>query len=281
MQLQHLQVRDRSLAERMVHPDSDVMFAGILAGDHPGEVWVDDTEEPKLAFVWSYGLGSFYMTGRDEAGFIARSFDSFIENEIMPFLKKQDIHWIELSADREEFYVSIQQALRNIELQQDWQFVYKDQPLIAGETLGTKKVAIPPHYNVVEMNHEFITSVTVGKIGNADFLIQYMLPFWGTMEQYLAKGYGCAALTERQEIASIAVSTVQYGGYHNIGVETLEPHRRQGLSSGLVQLLLQRYRRHGIQPWWDCMEENTASQRTAERAGLSLAFRYKLLWFRF
>ncbi|MBN3526119.1 hypothetical protein [Paenibacillus apiarius] len=38
--MQHLQVRDRALAERMVHPDSDVMFAGILAGEHPGEVWV-------------------------------------------------------------------------------------------------------------------------------------------------------------------------------------------------------------------------------------------------
>ncbi|MCY9513743.1 GNAT family N-acetyltransferase [Paenibacillus apiarius] len=279
--MQHLQVRDRALAERMVHPDSDVMFAGILAGEHPGEVWVDDMSEPKLAFVWSYGLGSFYMTGRDEDRFIARSFNSFLESEIMPFLKKQDVHWIELSADREELYASLQQALRNRELHQDWQFVYKEQPFIAGETMGTGKLAIPSQYRVAEMNREFIHAVTEGKIGNADFLLGYMLPFWGTMEQYLAKGWGYAVLTERQEIASIAVSTVQYGGYHNIGVETLEPYRRQGLSGGLVQLLLQKYRRHGIQPWWDCMEENTASQRTAERAGLSLAFRYKLLWFRF
>ncbi|WP_374020407.1 GNAT family N-acetyltransferase [Paenibacillus thiaminolyticus] len=98
---------------------------------------------------------------------------------------------------------------------------------------------------------------------------------------FLEKGYGFVALTDNKEVTSLAIPPSVYGSTHAIGVETLEAYQRQGLSSSLVKLLLHKFNENKIIAWWDCMESNTASQKTAEKAGLCKTHRYKINWFHF
>ncbi|BAH41933.1 GNAT family N-acetyltransferase [Brevibacillus sp. RS1.1] len=66
---------------------------------------------------------------------------------------------------------------------------------------------------------------------------------------------------------------------HAIGVETLEPYRQKGLSSTLAYQLKNRLHQEAATVWWDCMDSNIASQKTAEKAGLHLSHRYEIAWF--
>ncbi|QDM43934.1 GNAT family N-acetyltransferase [Paenibacillus thiaminolyticus] len=62
---------------------------------------------------------------------------------------------------------------------------------------------------------------------------------------------------------------------------TKENNQRQGLSTSLVKLLLHKFNEKQIIAWWECMESNIASQKTAEKAGLCKTHRYKINWFSF
>ena len=55
------------------------------------------------------------------------------------------------------------------------------------------------------------------------------------------------------------------------GYEIDEPHRRHGYAARALQLIRRLARHYGVAPLWVLVEpENTASRRTAERAGLRL-----------
>ncbi|CAH8772632.1 GNAT family N-acetyltransferase [Paenibacillus dendritiformis] len=136
-------------------------------------------------------------------------------------------------------------------------------------------------YQAVEIDQAFALALTNGEMKNADFLHNYIEQYWGTLDHFLEKGYGYVALTANKEVASLAISSSIYGSTHAIGVETLEDYQRQGLSSSLVKLLLNKFNENKIIAWWDCMESNIASQKTAEKAGLCKTHRYKINWFHF
>jgi RimJ/RimL family protein N-acetyltransferase len=131
----------------------------------------------------------------------------------------------------------------------------------------------------VEIDEAFIIELTKGEISNADFMINYIEQYWGTTSNFVGKGYGYVALNMNKEIASIAISSFVYHSTHVIGVETLEDYKRLGLSSNLVNLLLKKFNKLSIASWWDCMESNIASQKTAEKVGLYKAHHYKISWF--
>jgi RimJ/RimL family protein N-acetyltransferase len=149
------------------------------------------------------------------------------------------------------------------------QFVYQSHlPIATSERIDG--------FKFVEVNEKLFR-----ELKNTDFVIQYIEQYWGIVENYLGKGYGYVALTEDDEAVSIAVSSAVYQSTHAIGVETLEDYRRKGLSSSLVTLLVDKLKEKNIAVWWDCMESNIASQKTAEKAGLVRSHTYKVNWFTF
>ncbi|BBH18906.1 hypothetical protein Back11_02510 [Paenibacillus baekrokdamisoli] len=123
-------------------------------------------------------------------------------------------------------------------------------------------------FRAVEIDETFIFELHKGEMKNADFMINYIEQYLGTLNIFLGKGYGYVALTK-------------FNSTHAIGVETLEDYKRQGLSSSLVNLLLKKFNEKNIASWWDCIESNIASQKTAEKAGLIKANHYKINGFNF
>ncbi|MCR8644779.1 GNAT family N-acetyltransferase [Paenibacillus sp. N1-5-1-14] len=268
-------IRNEWLADQLIHAHSDCMFAAVVAGHNPGEVWVDNLENPSSALVWSNGLECFNFMGRANNPSFPASIKILIENEIIPFLKDKDINYFEFSAE-ESWYPTIYQSIANRELHESYQYVYKS---VANRS-ENYSIHIEP-FRALAVNEALFTEIHMGAYKNADFLIKYVEQYWGTINNFLQNGYGYIALTVDNQIASMAISSAKFHSTHTIGVETLQPYKKQGLSSSLVQLLLNTFNENQITAWWDCMESNIASQKTAEKAGLIQTLRYKVNWFYF
>jgi hypothetical protein len=119
----HIQSRNGALASMLVGASSHITYAGVVAGHNPGEVWVDQLESPSSALVWSDGLECFQFMGYpdDEDVILA----PFIEETIIPFLKRKGINFFEFAADLDEWYPIVYQALANKKLDESWQYGYK------------------------------------------------------------------------------------------------------------------------------------------------------------
>ncbi|MBD8501137.1 GNAT family N-acetyltransferase [Paenibacillus arenosi] len=270
--------RNEWLASKLVTSKSDMMFAGVVVGHNPGEVWVDHALNPSTALVWSNGLGCFTFMGNASNMVFNRSLANLMEDEIIPFLKKKNISYFEFSVDSEDWYPAIYQHIGNRKVDESYQYVYKSVITPSSQVPVEDKIG---SFQVVEIDEALLLELDKREIKNTDFLVNYIEQYWGTVSNYIVMGYGYAALTESNEVASIAVSSAKFQTTHTIGVETLESYQQQGLSSGLVTRLLQKFHEQRISAWWDCMESNIASQKTAEKAGLERSHRYKINWFHF
>jgi RimJ/RimL family protein N-acetyltransferase len=99
-----------------------------------------------------------------------------------------------------------------------------------------------------------------------------------TYEELLTRGAAAAAIVEGR-IVAIAVSTAANRTYADIGVHTLEPYRRRGLSSAAVYLVAKELQSRGLIPIWSTGSHNVASQRVATKLGFKPAGRGEYLVF--
>lgn len=269
--------RDKDLASKIIQGCSDMMYAGVVAGNNAGRVWVDNLENPSSAIVWSDGLECFQFMGHETNQAFFGELKAFIESTIMRFLEEKEINCFEFSADTEQWFPLIYNALSGREIDEDWQRVYKS----AANPQGYDKVLLPKPYSLHQIDRSFILSVKNGNaISNPEFLIEYIEQFWGSLENFLNLGYGYAAVAE-EKVISYGITSSLYDKTYAIGVETLEQHRRKGLACTLVNVLFKELYSKGCNIWWDCMDSNIASQKTAESTGLILDHKYKVCWFNF
>ncbi|MFS0556125.1 GNAT family N-acetyltransferase [Brevibacillus sp. 179-C9.3 HS] len=265
----------QKLAKQLLHNNSDVMFAGVVAGNHPGIIWVDNRDKPTCALVWSTGLNGFSFIGEPSMSVHPTAFTAFFQTQIGPFLQQKDLTYFEFSRESNEWDTLLAPIMKNSSLEVNTQFVYRSS-LDQGED---PSLIIPASFYSIELGESFLRGRDTVVPSTPDFVIDYLHEYWHSIDEYLENGYGYAALTSDHEVASICVSTAVYQSIHAIGVETLEPYRQKGLSSVLTHQLRNRLHQEGITVWWDCMDSNIASQKTAKKAGLHLSHRYEVAWF--
>lgn len=91
---------------------------------------------------------------------------------------------------------------------------------------------------------------------------------FGSPERLLAEGIAAAAVIDGR-IVAIAHTGARSANYADIGVHTLEPWRRQGLSTAAASAVARAVQAAGQTPVWSCGETNTASRAIARRLGFA------------
>jgi hypothetical protein len=172
--------RNEWLANKLVTADSDMMFAGVVAGNNPGQVWVDNEVDPRSAIVWSSGLGGFNFMGSASNVSFNSSLASFIDDEMIPFLQSKKIDSFEFSVDSDDWYPAIYQFIGGRKIEESYQLVYKSNL----KEHETPCINLSARYHTVEIDKTFALELVHGDIKNADFLINYIELYWETIHNF-------------------------------------------------------------------------------------------------
>lgn len=96
--------------------------------------------------------------------------------------------------------------------------------------------------------------------------------FWDDAAAFLA--YGGGVVVERDgEVGAIAFASYRWDDRVEIGIETVEAHRRQGLARVAAAAMVERVRAAGLVPVWSCREGNVGSERLALAVGFARSTR--------
>ena len=139
------------------------------------------------------------------------------------------------------------------------------------------KISRPLGYDVFEINNSFVNNELM-MMENRDVIFTKIEKTWACMDKFIEYGKGFVA-TQNNKICGFSKTGTLYKNVYSIGVETFEPHRQKGLSSFLSMSLISNIVNQGASVWWDCMESNIASQRTAQKVGLTFDHEYEIFWF--
>ena len=89
---------------------------------------------------------------------------------------------------------------------------------------------------------------------------------WENNEQFLNNGFGFVAM-EEDNICAVAFSSAVSDVEVDIGVETYEEYRKNGLAAALAQAMCDEIIRGGRKPVWSHAEANMGSRNTALKCG--------------
>ena len=254
MYLSKISGRNQYLADKIVNKNSDMMYAGIVSGNNVGEIWADDLSNPAFGMVWSDYLEGFHFMGSSCAHINMAKLRAFIDGTILLFLKNKNINYFEFSCDHKEWIRIICEMLSGYKMSKGKQRVYK---LLNKNDLN-KNITLPTGYNIFDMRE----IEKFKHMDNYEKIESDIIKVWGSIAKFVELGKGFAAI-QGTSICGFASTHFMYNNTYSIGVETYDPHKQKGVSSYLSKVLFEQLVNQDANIWWDCMESNIASQKTA------------------
>lgn len=250
--------RARPLFHQLV--STHVGINGVLSGNNPGVVYVDDLATPQIALLINPEgacLGGAEPTpARITAlkALIARLLD---DPDFEALWIACDPAWEDRLADilprppldqPRQHYVCTALA-------HDWRARVPDgfavEPITA-DLLNRPNLDIPEHI------HHWMN-------GN-----------WGSTEAFLARAFGVVTIDQAQQrVVSWSLCDCTGGAACEIGIHTHPDYRRRGLAALTTAAAVDHALTHGYESvGWHCHTENTGSQRTALKVGFVLEREY-------
>jgi len=113
-----------------------------------------------------------------------------------------------------------------------------------------------------------------GSYMNLDQVKEEMCSERSSVDDFLEKSVGvCGVIGD--EIVSWCMSEYNHGNRYEIGIATVDKHRRKGLATATADALMRRCLDHGFsQVGWHCWQRNEPSNRAALKLGLKFVESY-------
>ncbi|MBL7201886.1 MAG: GNAT family N-acetyltransferase [Anaerolineae bacterium] len=92
---------------------------------------------------------------------------------------------------------------------------------------------------------------------------------WPSLERYVERGFGCAALCGEAVVSWCTAEYVSVGRC-GMGIETVPVFRNKGVGTGAAARFAETCLDRGIIPHWECDRGNVASIRVAEKLGFAV-----------
>jgi GNAT superfamily N-acetyltransferase len=106
-------------------------------------------------------------------------------------------------------------------------------------------------------------------LADAEVIRRHAGDFFDELERRITAGEIFLTLRDGETVGfGILAHSALYDNVASIGMYTIEGHRRQGVGTATIALLIAACRRRGLRPVAGCWYYNHASKRTLERAGM-------------
>lgn len=214
----------------------------IAEGRQWGEIFTDSADKCKSVLFWHHS-GFAYICGEADERFLKDVYELMLdENNTNP---RRFI--LMLNDDRAEAFF---RAKDNLVTEHRYLYEYtKTQPDV--------NISLPEGCEIKKLDCEQL-SVLRGNIVPA--------LFWDNADNFLKEGEGFCVV-KSGDAAAWAFSAAVSSDEIDIGIETNEHYRHQGLAVIAASMMIRYALNSGKKPVWACHYTNIASQKLAEKLG--------------
>ncbi len=237
----------------------------VLEGNSPGRVLVNDAHDPRTAFVWDQVEGGFYLGGDAGNRAFNRALNTWILEKIYPEAREIP-HLVDFTLNYEpEIWMSeldvILEGTRSLKHQ-------RKHFALERLKIADWRAQIPAELEMVRVDGIFLTGT---EMGNMEDVCQWVMNSWQSIENFEKRGVGFC-LIHGDTIASWCIGdyVADGGKAYEIGIQTDEDYRRQGLAALTVAAAVDHCLSRGVEHvGWHCWSSNLASAATARKVGFA------------
>jgi RimJ/RimL family protein N-acetyltransferase len=255
----------RRIADLLRAVPINTFFArAVVEGHVRGRVYVDEPDHPRAAYI-AHPYGMSLLCGAVGCERFERRLMAYLLGEVSP---RTACEWLQVYPDA---WSARLQALLGIRLvpigadgagSSDPPRVLQDVRVNFGfdaQRYATLRRALqlPSGFEIVEDRASIYSSMQGSVVPHA---------FWDTSDDFTRRGVAFAVRC-RGELASTAFASFAMDGALELGIETYDRFRGQGLAVHACSALIDHCLERGLEPVWACRLSNVASYRLALKLG--------------
>lgn len=252
--------------------DHHLAVTGIVEGAAPGQIHVDDHQEPRAAITWS--THRVYLAGDPGQETFHQALDSLFDQEIIPAAQEAGRVQFVLYYAPHSWETVIEEALAAWEPIQDLRHYYTFRGPIRDW-----RAELPPAFAMRQIDRALLADTG---LENRAELIEEIYSERPSIEAFFDKDFGFCLL-HGDEIVSYCLSEHNVGHRCEVGVATVPAYRRRGLATWTVSALVEHALANDItEIGWHCWASNRPSIALAKGAGFEKALEYPtcFAWFK-
>ncbi len=243
-----------------------MVIDSILCRNTDGRLWILAPEDASLfALLWDQGNNKFYLAGR-QAPRNNSALRRTIEDEICAAASARGALYFGVRVLMEELKGLAEESFGKYRLgtRDGCFYVYPvDDDSAESEPAPAKE---PEDTRFLSIDRDFLLDLPDG----GDAVVQEIEWMWPSVERFLQRGWGTAAVVEGQ---LACWCTAEYVSRHScgMGIETAADMRNRGLATAAASEFIRESLTRGCRPHWECAVDNEPSVRVAEKLGFKKA----------
>jgi RimJ/RimL family protein N-acetyltransferase len=247
--------------------DHYLIINAVIDGTSPGEVYVDDREDPKAAMLCS--AEGYFFAGNEKN----TAFNNLLAEHIRSEINQGNIASNFGASLSYDFYPEAWRKRLGV--------IFNSPPVamsarhyVCKELKYDWRRRIPEDYSIERIDYELLERPSLiipdhmdSKPEDLRAPLKWMETHWGSIENFMTNGFGFCTLYA-DEIVSWCMTDCVSSTAVEVGIYTLPVYRRHGLATFTVAATVDYGFSQGFSSiGWHCDRENTGSIRVAEKVG--------------
>ncbi len=263
-----LDVKDYYKIENIIDDSFiSVQLMSVINGSNCGVIYTDSPQLPETALIFHQGEEGFYFVGDPDNDNFNRSLIPFVEKNRDLF---NNIEEFEFSGDSKQWDVKFREIFKHCELWESTQRIY-----LHSDKDPVKEYPLNSDFQIRRINRELFNNKM---IRNLSFISDEIDQWWNSRDDYFSHNHGFSVIHEDEIIARCLLDS-RTDLQKAIGIAVDKRFRKRGIAAAIASRMINDIISSGFEVYWECMNENLPSRKTAEKCGMHLEFTYQLFGF--
>lgn len=236
-----------------------LVIDGVLAGNSPAALWVDDPAQPSTALMWDNAY-IIYVVGDAGNHAFNQQLGELFTTQLVPAARERGIDGFKIVYGNPAWVSQMATVFPTLTLGHYPRVVYTLGELMMPDWQSQ----LPPGFTMRRIDRAMLDDTSVWLVAD---LLEEIEQCWTSVERFLTHGFGYC-LMHNQEIVCRCTAEYVSPGKCGIGIATAEPYRQRGFATLTATAFIEHCLAQQIVPYWDAWLRNTASVATAEKVGL-------------
>lgn len=241
-------------------PQPGMVLASIVEGNTEAQLWyTSQPDNEVVCLLWDKGNNVFYLSGQLVLPETIKDLALLINTHIKEKAIKDRLSYFKVKTLSASLENSITDIFRDIPLHKTNKLFY---------TFQSKRVETIPNPGLEGIQFYPIDAnlLKEGLFENSRYVRSEVEWMWPSLERFLEKGFGTAAVIDGRIICWCTaeyVSKCKCG----IGIEVIDEFQNKGIATATSSHFLEQCLKQNIAAHWECDKDNIGSVRVAEKVG--------------
>jgi GNAT superfamily N-acetyltransferase len=237
-----------------------MVLASVVEGNTEAQLWyTSQPDNQVVCLLWDKGNNVFYLSGQVAVPETIKELASLIHTHVSEKAIQERLSYFNVKTLSSSLENSIADIFQNIPLHKTNKHFY---------TFRADRVKAIPNPGLEGVQYHPIDAdfLEAGRFENNRDVKSEIEWMWPSLERFLEKGFGTAAVMDARTIGWCTAEYVSRGKC-GIGIEVIEEFQNQGVATATAAHFLEHCLNRNIVAHWECDKDNIGSVRVAEKVG--------------